>query len=193
MPIINPANITNLDNGRCDHLDVLSELYNSRVLMLNEQVTPAVCSQLIANMLVLERKDPEAPITLLVSSPGGDVYAGLGLIDVMRDLSCPVDTVGYGLVASMASVILAYGRRRSAYPHTNILLHQLMTGTGMSQQTDISIVANHAASLRAKLDEMLAERMRLSADEVHELTERDCWCDVGRALELGVIDDITGQ
>lgn len=90
MPIINPANITNLDNGRCDHLDVLSELYNSRVLMLNEQVTPAVCSQLIANMLVLERKDPEAPITLLVSSPGGDVYAGLGLIDVMRDLSCPV-------------------------------------------------------------------------------------------------------
>lgn len=152
-----------------------------------------MCSQLIANMLVLERKDPEAPITLLVSSPGGDVYAGLGLIDVMRDLSCPVDTVGYGLVASMASVILACGRRRSAYPHTNILLHQLMTGTGMSQQTDISIVANHAASLRAKLDEMLAERMSLSADEVHELTERDCWCDVGRALELGLIDDITGQ
>ena len=74
MPIINPANITNLDNGRCDHLDVLSELFNSRVLMLSEGITPAVCSQLIANMLVLERKDPETPITLLVNSPGGGVY-----------------------------------------------------------------------------------------------------------------------
>lgn len=193
MPIINPANITSLDNGRCDHLDVLSELYNSRVLMLNEEVTSAVCSQLIANMLVLERKDTEAPITLLVSSPGGDVYAGLGLIDVMRDLSCPVDTVGYGRVASMASIILACGRRRSAYPHTNILLHQLMTGTGVSQQTDISIAATHAAELRSKLDEILAERMNLNADEVHELTERDCWCDVDRALELGVIDEIAGR
>lgn len=193
MPIINPANITNLDNGRCDHLDVLSELFNSRVLMLSEGITPAACSQLIANMLVLERKDPETPITLLVNSPGGDVYSGLGLIDVMRDLSCPVDTVGYGLVASMASVILSCGRRRSAYPHTNIMLHQLITGTGMSQQTDISIAATHAAELRSKLDEILAERMNLSADEVHELTERDCWCDVNRALELGVIDDVVGK
>lgn len=190
MPVVNPVSITNLENGRCDHLDVLSELYNSRVLMLSDQVTSATCSQLIASMLVLERKDPDTPITLLVNSPGGDVYAGLGLIDVMHDLSCPVDTVGYGLVASMASVILACGCHRSAYPNTNILLHQLMTGTGMSQQTDIDIVASHAASLRCRLDSLLAERMSLNAKEVHTLTERDCWCDAERALELGVIDKI---
>lgn len=193
MPIVNPSNITNLVNGRCDHLDVLSELYNSRVLMLAEAVTPAACSQLIADMLVLERKDPKAPIILLISSPGGDVYAGLGLIDVMEDLSCPVDTIGFGLVASMASVILACGRHRSAYPNTNVLLHQLMTGAGMSQQTDIDIVATHAASLRACLDGILARRTGLSEQEVHALTERDCWCDAESALELGVIDGVIGR
>ncbi|MDO4437563.1 MAG: ATP-dependent Clp protease proteolytic subunit [Coriobacteriaceae bacterium] len=190
MPIINPASITNLENGRCDHLDVLSELFNSRVLMLSDQITSAVCSQLIADMLVLEQKDPHAPITLLVSSPGGDVYAGLGLIDVMRDLTCPVDTVGYGLVASMAAVVLACGRRRRVYPNTNILLHQLMTGTGMSQQSDIDIVAVHASALRSRLDDLLSEHMNITAEEVHALTERDCWCDARRALELGVVDEV---
>lgn len=128
-----------------------------------------------------------------MSSPGGDVYAGLGLIDVMLDLSCPVNTVGYGLVASMAAVILACGYRRRAYASTNILLHQLMAGMGVSQQSDIDIVASHAASLRAKLDEILAGRMNLTAGEVHMLTERDCWCDAERALELGVIDEVIGR
>ena len=98
-PLFNPANITCQGNGTQRSLDVMSELFNHRVLMLNSEVTTATCSQLIADLLVLEYKDPHAPVTLLISSPGGEVHAGLGLIDVMDDIACPVNTVAFRLVA----------------------------------------------------------------------------------------------
>ena len=191
-PLPNPANVTHHHNGTRHTLDVMSELFNSRVLMLNTEVTAASCTQLIADLLVLERKDPHAPVTMLISSPGGDVHAGLGLIDVMNDVSCPVNTVACGLVASMASVILACGARRSAYANAQILLHQLMAGTGIAQQSDIDILAAHTAAMRARLDTLLARRCHLATSEVHALTDRDCWCDAEQALELGIIDEIIG-
>lgn len=144
---------------------------------------------LIKSMLVLQNKDSEAPITLLISSPGGSVAAGLALIDVMRGLSCPVNTVAAGTAASMAAVILAAGSHRSAYPHAYVLIHQLMGGSE-GQQTDIEIAAQHTAELRCVLDGLLAEHSNVSAEEVHAMTERDCWCTAERALELGLIDEI---
>ena len=118
------------------------------------------------------------------------VTAGLALIDTMQSLDCPVITVGEGVVASMAAVILACGDHRQVYRHTQVLIHQLMGGMGMAQQTDIEIVAQHTAAMRAELDELLAEHGNLSAQEFHELTERDCWCNARRALELGLVDEV---
>lgn len=191
-PLFNPANITCQGNGTQRSLDVMSELFNHRVLMLNSEVTTATCSQLIADLLVLEYKDPHAPVTLLISSPGGEVHAGLGLIDVMDDIACPVNTVAFGLVASMASVILACGARRRAYPNSQILLHQLMTSTGVAQQSDIDILAAQTSAMRGRLDELLARRCGSTPSSIHELTDRDCWCDAERALELGIIDEVIG-
>lgn len=183
-----------LDRGReYASITLTDELVNSRVLVLDGPVCQETCVGLIKCMLALERLDGSEPITLLISSPGGDVYPGLALIDVMKDLSCPVRTVAMGLVASMASVILASGDYRSAYPHAHILLHQVMSGVGMAQQSDFEIAAEHVSSLRQDLDELLAERCNLSAQQFHDLTDRDCWCDAERALELGLIDEIISR
>ena len=180
-----PSIIKKSKDGRVAAVDMASELLNSRVLLLEGEVNDVTCNGLIKSMLVLEHQDAHEPITLIINSPGGSVTAGLALIDTMQSLDCPVTTVGEGVVASMAAVILACGDR-----HTQVLIHQLMGGTGMAQQTDIEIAAQHTATMRAELDELLAERGNLSAREFHELTERDCWCNAKRALELGLVDEV---
>lgn len=136
------------------------------MLLLEGEVNDVTCNGLIKSMLVLEHQSATEPITLIINSPGGSVTAGLALIDTMQSLDCPVITVGEGVVASMAAVILACGDRRQVYRHTQVLIHQLMGGTGMAQQTDIEIAAQHTAAMRAELDELLAERGNLSAPGV---------------------------
>lgn len=182
--------LTNRPDGTTEGVSLTNDLFNSRVLVLDETVTQQNAMTLVKALLALERQNAEEPVTLLISSPGGDVYAGLALIDAMRGLSCPVNTVASGMVASMAAVILAAGSHRSAYPHAYILIHQLMGGSGMAQQSDIEIAANHAAELRGVLDELLAEQSRATAEQFHAMTERDCWCTAEQALELGLIDEI---
>ncbi len=93
-------------------------------------------------------------------------------------------------MASMAAAILACGDHRQVYRHTQVLIHQLMGGTGMAQQTDSEIAAQHTAAMRAELDELLAEHGNLSSQEFHELAERDCLCNAKRALELGLVDEV---
>lgn len=185
-----PSVIKNKQDGTVVAIDMRSELFNSRVLLLGGPVDDDQCNSLIRSMLVLERQDAHEPITLIINSPGGSVTAGLALIDTMQSLDCPVITVGEGVVASMAAVILACGDHRQVYRHTQVLIHQLMGGTGMAQQTDIEIAAQHTAAMRTELDELLAEHGNLSAQEFHELTERDCWCNAKRALELGLVDEV---
>lgn len=148
------------------------------------------CNGHIKSMLVLEHQSATEPITLIINSPGGSVTAGLALIDTMQSLDCPVITVGEGVVASMAAVIMACGDRRQVYRHAQMLIHQLMGGTGMAQLADIEIAAQHTAILSAELDELLAEHGNLSSQEFHELAERDCLCNAKRALELGLVDEV---
>ena len=170
-----PSIIKKSKDGRVAAVDMASELLNSRVLLLEGEVNDVTCNGLIKSMLVLEHQSATEPITLIINSPGGSVTAGLALIDTMQSLDCPVITVGEGVVASMAAVILACGDHRQVYRHTQVLIHQLMGGTG---------------AMRAELDELLAEHGNLSARKFHELTERDCWCNAKRALELGLVDEV---
>lgn len=177
-------------DGRVAAVDMASEPLNSRVLLLEGEVNDVTCNGLIKSMLVMEHQSATEPITLIINSPGGGVTAGLALIDTLQSLDCPVITVGEGVVASMAAVIMACGDRRQVYRHTQVLIHQLMGGTGMAQQTDIEIAAQRIAALRTELDELLAEHGKLSSQEFHELTECDCWCNAKRALELGLMDEV---
>ena len=145
-----PSIIKKSKDGRVAAVDMASELLNSRVLLLEGEVNDVTCNGLIKSMLVLEHQSATEPITLIINSPGGSVTAGLALIDTMQSLDCPVITVGEGVVASMAAVILACGDHRQVYRHTQVLIHQLMGGTGMAQQTDIEIVAQHTAAMRGR-------------------------------------------
>lgn len=193
MAAYEPIIIKKLDDNRHAEVSLSDELFNSRVLFVEGAVSAQTMSLLIKGLLVLEHQDPEAPITLVVNSPGGEVAAGLALIDTMQALSCPVHTVGMGMVASMGAVILASGDKRSAYANTQIMIHQLIGGMGMLQQSDVEITAEHIRDLRMRLDKLLAKRGSLSAEEFHDITERDCWCSAERALELGIIDEIVSE
>lgn len=121
-----PSIIKKSKDGRVAAVDMASELLNSRVLLLEGEVNDVTCNGLIKSMLVLEHQSATEPITLIINSPGGSVTAGLALIDTMQSLDCPVITVGEGVVASMAAVILACGDHRQVYRHTQVLIHQLM-------------------------------------------------------------------
>lgn len=169
---------------------ITNELFNSRILVLDSEVDRASSSRLIKCMLVLENEDQNAPITLLITSSGGDVFAGLGLIGVMKNLSCPVHTVCVGYAASMAAVILASGSKRLMYKDSYVMIHQPKSATGFIQQTDFDVQADLMSKLRTQSERMLSERSDLDMEEFHVLTERDCWCDAERALALGLIDNI---
>lgn len=169
---------------------ITNELFNSRILVLDSEVNSVTCSQLIKSMLALEQQDGEAPITLLITSGGGDVFTGLGLIGVMQNLSCPVHTVCIGYAASMAAIILTSGSKRSIYKDSYVMVHQPKGATGMMQQTDFDVQAELMAKLRNQSEELLAAHSNLTVEDFHTLTERDCWCDAARALELGLVDEI---
>lgn len=173
---------------RCSNLT--SQLYSSRIIVLDGEVTLGSCSRLMQELLELEHEKPETPVTMIVSSPGGDVYAGLGLISVMQSVSCPVTTIACGLVASMAAVIAACGDHRLAYENSYIMMHQVMAGMSTSQQTDVRIMADQATEIRGRLDEILAAHCALTVEEVHERTERDCWLTAQEAVRMGLIDGI---
>lgn len=185
-----PSIIKNGGGTPVSLLRTVDELANSRVLFLDDQVTQESASALIKWLLYLDDKNPNEPITLMISSPGGEVYAGLALCDMMASLECTVKTIAVGMVASIATVILACGDERAAYPHAHIMLHQPMSGMRLSQQSDIEITARHLSNMRSLLEEILSEHGNRSAAEFHELSERDLWCTAQEALDLGLIDEI---
>lgn len=185
-----PSIIKIQKDGRYFSNPITNELFNSRILVLDSDVNSATCSLLIKSMLTLEKEDSEAPITLLITSGGGDVFTGLGLIGVMKNLSCPVHTVCVGYAASMAAIILASGSKRSIYKDSYVMIHQPKSAAGLMQQTDFDVQAELMAKLRLQSEKLLSEHCNMSTDEFHKLTERDCWCDAERALKLGLVDEI---
>lgn len=185
-----PSIIKIQKDGRYFSNPITNELFNSRILVLDSDVNSATCSLLIKSMLTLEKEDAGAPITLLITSGGGDVFSGLGLIGVMQNLGCPVYTVCVGYAASMAAVILASGSKRSIYKDSYVMIHQPKSATGWMQQTDFDVQAELMSKLRLQSEKLLAGHSKLSAEEFHALTERDCWCDAERTLRLGLVDEI---
>lgn len=182
---------TTLKDGQTAMASVPSKLFSERIIMLSGEVTDDSADSLAAALILLEKEDKDSPVTLIIDSPGGSVSAGLALVSVMRDVECPVHTVGMGLAASMASVILACGDRRAAYRETDILVHQLLGAhDGVQQQTDMAIAAEHAMRQRDKLDQLLADHCKLTKAQVHKLTERDRWLTPDEALAKGLIDEV---
>ena len=138
--------------------DIYSRLLNDRIVFLGEEVTRDSANLVIAQLLHLESQDPDKDIALYIDSPGGDVYAGLGIIDTMNFIKPDVSTICVGMAASMGAAILACGAKgkRLALPNSMVLIHQPSSGV-QGQQTDIQIVADETRWIRQRLNEILAE------------------------------------
>ena len=176
--------------------DIFSRLLKDRIIFLGEDVNPISASLIIAQLLFLESEDPDKEIFLYINSPGGSITDGMGIVDTMNYIKCPVSTICVGLAASFGAVLLANGEKgkRYATPNSEILIHQPLIGGqggGISgQATEIKIHADHMIRTREKLNKLLSEKTGQSIETIERDTERDHYMTAQEALEYGLIDGI---
>ena len=174
--------------------DIFSRLLKDRIIFLGEDVNSTTASLVIAQLLFLESEDPDREISLYINSPGGSITDGMGIVDTMNYIKCPVSTICVGLAASFGAVLLANGEKgkRFATPNAEILIHQpLIGGNGIAgQTTEIKIQAEHMIKTREKLNKLLSDKTGQSIETIERDTERDHWMTAEEALEYGLIDGI---
>lgn len=174
--------------------DIFSRLLKDRIIFLGEDVNHVTSSLIIAQLLFLESEDPDKEICLYINSPGGSISDGMGIIDTMNYIKCPVSTVCIGMAASMGAALLAAGEkgRRFATPNAEVMIHQpLIGGGGLSgQATEIKIHAEHLVRTRDKLNKFLSDRTGQTVETIAKDTERDNYMTADQALAYGLIDGI---
>ena len=171
--------------------DVFSRLLNDRIVFLGAEIDRELANVVIAQLLFLESEDPDKDVMMYVSSPGGDVSAGLAIYDTMQCLRCPVATFCVGQAASMASLLLAAGAKgkRRSLPHARVMIHQPLAGLE-GQATDIEIHAREILKARDTINELYAHHTGRSAAEIKRDTERDNFMSAAEARDYGLIDEI---
>ena len=168
-------------------LDVFSRLMMDRIIFLGTQVDDYTANTLQAQLLYLDSVDPGKDISIYINSPGGSVYAGLGIYDTMQFISSDVATICTG----MAAVLLVAGAegKRSALPHSRVMIHQPMGGA-QGQASDIEITAREIQKLKKELYTIIADHSGTSFDKVWADSDRDYWMTAQEAKEYGMIDEV---
>ncbi|MCS7178129.1 MAG: ATP-dependent Clp protease proteolytic subunit [Anaerolineae bacterium] len=171
--------------------DIFSLLLRERIVFLGTPITDQVANLIIAQLLFLDREDPEREISLYIHSPGGIISAGLAIYDTMQLIRAPISTIAVGMAASMATVLLTAGTkgRRFALPHATIHLHQPMGGVE-GQAADIEIAAREILRQRALLNRLLQKHTGLSDEQIERFTDRDFYMTAEQAVQYGVIDAV---
>ena len=172
-------------------IDVFSRLIMDRIIFLGSGVDDFIANIITAQLLFLESTDAKRDILLYINSPGGSVYAGLGIYDTMQYIQPDVATICTGLAASMGAVLLAGGadKKRSALPHSRVMIHQPLGGA-QGQASDIEITAREIQKLKKELYEILAKHSGKSYDKVWEDSDRDYWMIAEEAKAYGLIDEV---
>ncbi len=171
--------------------DIFSLLLKERIIFLGTPIDDQVANVTVAQLLFLNREDPEREINMYINSPGGQIYAGLAIYDTMQMISNPISTFAVGFSASFGTVLLAAGTKgkRYALPHATIHMHQPLGGA-QGQASDIEIHAKEILRLRARLNEIMSERTGQSMEVIERDTERDFFMNANQAMEYGLIDQI---
>ena len=171
--------------------DIYSRLLNDRIVFLGEPVTRDSANLVIAQLLHLESQDPDKDISLYIDSPGGDVYAGLGILDTMNFIKPDVSTICVGMAASMGAVLLASGAKgkRLALPNSMVMIHQPSSGV-QGQQTDIQIIADETKWIRQHLNELLSDYTGQPIEKINVDTERDNYLRAQEACDYGLVDRV---
>ncbi|MGE5138404.1 MAG: ATP-dependent Clp protease proteolytic subunit [Rudaea sp.] len=173
--------------------DVFSALLKERIIFLGTPIDDHVANLIVAQLLLLEREDPDKEIRLYVNSPGGIIYAGLAIYDSMNLIRCPVSTYCVGLAASMATVLLAAGTkgRRFALPNSLIHIHQPLGGA-QGQAVDIEIEARRIIRERERLNEILSRSTGQPVERIIRDSDRNYYMEAKEAVEYGIVDEVLG-
>lgn len=172
-------------------MDVFSRLMMDRIIFLGLPIDDYVSNIIEAQLLYLDSADPSKDIQIYFNTPGGSVYAGLGIYDTMQWIAADVATICTGMAASMGAVLLAAGTKgkRSALKHSRILIHQPMGGA-QGQASDIEIAANEIRKIKKELYEILAFHTGNDVEKVEKDADRDFWMTAEEAKEYGMIDEV---
>ena len=172
-------------------LDVFSRLMMDRIIFLGTEVNDYTANVLQAQMLYLDSVDSAKDISIYINSPGGSVYAGLGIYDTMQFINSDVQTICTGMAASMAAVLLVAGKegKRSALPHSRIMIHQPMGGA-QGQASDIEITAREIQKLKKELYTIINDHSHQPFDKVWADSDRDYWMTAEEAKEYGMVDEV---
>ena len=172
-------------------MDVFSRLMMDRIIFLGTQIDDSTANTLQAQLLYLDSADPGKDISIYINSPGGSVYAGLGIYDTMQFISSDVATICTGMAASMAAVLLVAGKegKRSALTHSRVMIHQPMGGA-QGQASDIEITAREIQKLKKELYSIIANHSHTDFDKVWADSDRDYWMTADEAKEYGMIDRV---
>ena len=174
-------------------VDVYSKLLDNRIIFLSTEMDSEICNVIKAQLLYLENIDPNKDIKIYIDSPGGSVYSGLGLLDVMELVKPDIVTVNTGLAASMAAVLLCSGTKgkRRALRRSRTMIHQpLGYGGWVQQASDMEIEAREINSLKKELYELISERTGQPYEKVHKDGDRGYWMSADEARKYGMIDEI---
>jgi len=172
-------------------VDVFSRLMMDRIIFLGLPIDDFIANVVQAQLLFLESADSGKDIQIYINSPGGSVYAGLGIYDTMQYIGCDVATICTGMAASMAAVILCSGQKdkRTALRHARVMIHQPMGGVG-GQASDIQITAEEIKKLKNELYEIISQHSGKPLEQVWKDSDRDYWMKADEAKAYGMIDEV---
>ncbi|MDD4968216.1 MAG: ATP-dependent Clp endopeptidase proteolytic subunit ClpP [Paludibacter sp.] len=172
-------------------MDVFSRLMMDRIIFLGTQVDDYTANVIQAQLLYLDSSDPGKDISIYLNTPGGSVYAGLGIYDTMQFISSDVATICTGMAASMGAVLMVAGAegKRSALKHSRIMIHQPMGGA-QGQASDIEITAREIQKLKKELYTIIADHSHNPFERIEKDSDRDYWMTAEEALEYGMIDKV---
>ena len=172
-------------------MDVFSRLMMDRIIFLGTTIDDDVANIIQAQLLFLESSDPNKDIQIYFNTPGGSVYAGLGIYDTMQYIGSDIATICTGMAASMGAILLTAGAKgkRSALTHSRIMIHQPMGGTE-GQASDIEITAREILKLKKELYQILALHSNQPFEKIEKDSDRDHWLTAIEAKEYGLIDEV---
>ena len=172
-------------------MDVFSRLMMDRIIFLGTAIDDHVANIIQAQLLFLESVDSSKDISIYINSPGGGVYAGLGMYDTMQFIKPDVATICTGMAASMGAILMCAGAKgkRSALPHSRIMIHQPLGGA-QGQASDIEITAREIMKLKDELYQIISKHSGQTMEKVHADSDRDYWMKADEAKKYGMIDEI---
>jgi len=174
-------------------MDVFSRLMMDRIIFLGDAIYDNIANIIQAQLLFLQSTDAKRDIQIYINSPGGSVYAGLGIYDTMQYIAPDVATICTGMAASMGAVLLCAGAagKRAALSHSRVMIHQPLGGV-QGQASDIEITAREILKLKRELYDIIASHSGQDYQKVHDASDRDYWMIASEAKEFGMIDEVLG-